>query len=361
MTARLVAVMLAVTCAGCAARSTKPSKVLSPEARLDAIARAHVWAPTPVAQMDVSRGPRGRGAFPPDASVSCTYVERVASGNTPKFYCRLRDGREVKVKYGRLNGEVYAEVAATRLFWALGFGADAMYPARVRCTGCPPEPGAAPLPGIVTTFDAAVIERKAPGRPLKGRDGDGWSWRELNAVAPAPGGSPIAERDGLKLLAALIQHTDSKPDQQSLVCLDDGPADRTCRHPWLLISDLGKTFGHASAFNRDAPSSVNLEAWSETPVWADAAGCRATLTRSVTGTLDNPVISDEGRRFLLSLLQRLSDRQLHDLFAAARFPMRSEARFKTSEGRDVDAWVSAFKNKVAQIADRSCAVAGNAP
>jgi len=367
MIPRLAAVMvLAAACAGCAARSAKPGQpVLDADARRDAIARARVWAPTPVAQMDVARGPAGKGSFPPDATVSCTYVEHASSGNTPKFYCRLADGEEIKVKFGRENGEVYAEVAATRLLWALGFASDAMYPAKVRCLGCPPEPGAAPLAGVVTTFDAAAIERKAPGHALKGRDGDGWSWRELDAVDPAPGGASRAERDALKLLAAMIQHTDTKPDQQSLVCRDgrdDGPEGRkTCRRPWLLISDLGKTFGRASAMNLDRPSSVNLKAWSDTPVWAGDAGCRASLERSVTGTLDHPVISDEGRRFLLSLLRRLTDRQLHDLFTVARFPMRSEARFKDPEGRDVDAWVSAFKDKVAQIADRSCAVARRTP
>lgn len=364
MTARLAAVwMLAVACAGCAARLTKPgSPVLDRDARRDAIARARVWEPTPVSQMDVARGPAGKGSFPRRASVSCTYVERASPGNTPKFYCRLPDGREVKVKYGRENGEVYAEVAATRLLWALGFASDAMYPATVNCLGCPKGPGEPPQPGVVTTFDVAAIERKAAGHALKGHDGDGWSWTELDTVDPAAGGSSRAERDALKLLAAMIQHTDSKPDQQSLVCRDDGKDHgKTCRRPWLLISDLGKTFGHANAFNRDAPGSVNLAAWSATPVWAGASGCRANVTRSVTGTLEDPVISDEGRRLLSSLLQRLTDSQLRDLFTVARFPLRSEVRYTDPEGRDVDAWVAAFKDKVAQITDRSCALARQTP
>jgi hypothetical protein len=159
----------------------------------------------------------------------------------------------------------------------------------------------------------------------------------------------------------MIQHTDSKRDQQSLLCAGEKSKARTCRRPWMVISDLGKTFGQANAFNRDAPGSVNLEAWASTPVWAGGNGCRANLARSVTGTLDNPVITDEGRRFLVSLLRQLTDRQLHDLFTAARFPMRSEARFKDAEGRDVDAWVTTFKDKVTQMADRSCRVARNAP
>ena len=44
------------------------------------------------------------------------------------------------MKYGRYNGEVYAEVAATRLLWALGFPADRNYPVRVVCAGCSEDP-----------------------------------------------------------------------------------------------------------------------------------------------------------------------------------------------------------------------------
>src|SRR6476661_3654972 len=79
------------------------------EAWLDMVRRAQVWRPGDVAAKDLAAGPKEPGA-------------------TPKFACRLPDGDEVKVKYGRENGEVYAEVAASRLLWALGFGADRVYP-----------------------------------------------------------------------------------------------------------------------------------------------------------------------------------------------------------------------------------------
>ena len=45
----------------------------------------------------------------------------------------------VKVKYG--SAERHAEIAATRLLTALGFGADRMYLVpHLRCEGCPPFP-----------------------------------------------------------------------------------------------------------------------------------------------------------------------------------------------------------------------------
>jgi hypothetical protein len=74
----------------------------------------------------------------------------------------------VKVKYGEKNGEVYGEIAASRLFWALGFKADCMYPARVSCHGCPTDPFAASKADWQSgtlgnvgryVFDAAAVER----------------------------------------------------------------------------------------------------------------------------------------------------------------------------------------------------------
>ncbi len=339
------------SCASLTRPAPSPSAVA---ARQDALARARVWERTDIPRMDLRRGPAGKGSFAPDALVECRYEQRAMSGATPKFTCVGPDGDELKVKFGERNGEVYAEVAATRLLWALGFGADHMYPVRVRCLECPEQPGGPPQPGATRLYETAAIERKLRGREIDGLEGGGWTWPELDVIAPTSAPSARAERDALKLLAAMLQHTDSKREQQRLVCLDRGEHD-TCRRPFMLISDLGKTFGRASVFNRDVPSSVNLTAWSAAPMWVDATGCRANLGKSLTGSLEHPVISDEGRRFLLGLLRQLTDNQLRDLFTAARFPRRAGA-----PTADVDAWVAAFKVKVKEIADRTCPSSGRA-
>ncbi len=112
--------------------------------RIDAIRRAEVWRPTRVASLDLEKGPDVAGGFAPQATVQCNYVDEKMSGRSPKFTCALGRNDEVKVKYGKTNGEVYAEVAATRLLWALGFGADRMYPVRVICRGCPADLEGAP-------------------------------------------------------------------------------------------------------------------------------------------------------------------------------------------------------------------------
>jgi hypothetical protein len=179
--------------------------------RMDAIRRAQVWTKTDVSAMDIKTGPTGEGAFAPGATVNCEYVDKKMTGRSPKFTCKVAPDDEVKVKFGPANGEVYGEVAASRLFWALGFGADRMYPVKIVCKGCPPN---------IEGTDVAAIERKLPGREIESDIETGWAWRELDLIEPDKGGASLAERDALKLLAVFMQHTDSKAIQQRLICLE---------------------------------------------------------------------------------------------------------------------------------------------
>jgi hypothetical protein len=274
----------------------------------------------------------------------------------------MADGDVVKVKFGGENGEVYGEVLATRLLWALGFGADRMYPASVTCRGCPPELGGVAAAGNARRFDPASIERMMSGDEWQPDGAEGWAWNELNVVNPRAGGATRAERDALKLLAVFLQHSDNKPKQQRILCL--GERERrdsgSCRRPFLMISDVGLTFGRASRTNANGASGVNLAAWRDAPIWKGDTGCQGNLPRSLTGSLEDPVISEEGRRFLAGLLARLSDRQLRDLFEAGRVELRLRSPGDASSGfATVSEWVEAFKAKRAQIEARRCAGAAS--
>ena len=322
--------------------------------RADAIARAQVWTATDIPSMDIKAGPARPDSVPFRATLMCAYDEKELSGASPKFACETGDEEELKVKYGGNNAEVYAEVAATRLLWALGFGADAMYPVRVVCRGCPQTLNGIPRANDEWVFDPATIERKLPGRELSE---DGWAWRELEAVREDAGGAPRAHRDALKLLAVFLQHTDTKPQQQRLLCLDE-PADEdedACRKPLMMVNDLGLTFGRATTFNVNE-KAMNLVEWSSTPVWKGDTGCVGNLPKSFTGTLDNPVISEAGRQFLAGLLNKLTDAQIADLFSTARVTLRLRDPLKAKSGYPaVEEWVAAFKQKRAEIDTRRCA------
>ena len=91
-------------------------------------------------------------------------------------------------------------------------------------------------------FDPAVIERKPKGREITSENGGGWAWPELDLVDEQQGGAPRAQRDALKLLAVFMQHTDSKGEQQRLVCLPDSRAGASeCARPFMMLHDAGLT------------------------------------------------------------------------------------------------------------------------
>ena len=319
------------------------------------LARAQVWRPVEVNKLNLLDGPRGPGSFTRNATVTCDYLEKKLAGLSPKFACRLPNGDELKVKYGGTNGEVYGELLATRLLWALGFGADTMYPVNVICRGCPQALGGIQRPGGEYRFDPAVVERKMAGAEWPANDDSGWSFVELAEIAPAGGGAPKAHRDALTLLAVMLQHTDSKPQQQRVLCLG-GVEDGACSRPFLIISDVGLTFGSGSRANLNDVSGANLERWRSTPVWRDEPGCVGNLDKSFTGTLHRPVIGEAGRRFLAGQLQQLSDAQLRDLFDVARVTLRVREPGRALSGfPSVDEWVSAFKQKRQEIVAKRCA------
>lgn len=382
------AAIIASALAGCTHVGSKSTDLfVTAEMRRAAIQRAQVWAPTDVASMDFKTGPQGPGAFPPDGTIECNYLDKKMGGATPKFACVIPPNDELKVKYGKDNGEVYAEVAAARLFWALGFGAERIYPVQVSCKGCPAS--------ILSDTRFSSVERKLPGTDIETAQMTGWAWPELELVDPTTGGASRAQRDALKLLAALIQHTDSKPEQQRLICLpkhaaaevetkaeekrekkqdqkketkkekkekehrkepkDPTKGEEPCANTLMMVHDLGQTFGHANVFNRSTVGSVNLKEWTRAPVWQDPARCIAYLPKSNSGSLESPRISEEGRHFLANLLTQLTDGQLHDLFEVARFPDRWNAATNAQNAATVEQWVDAFKKKRDEVVHGRCA------
>jgi hypothetical protein len=290
----------------------------------------------------------------------CKFLPRPHSGTTPKFDCILRGGEVIKVKYDR-NGETEAELAATRLLTALGFGADRMYLVpRLRCHGCPRNPFRTYQVLELLRFDAAYTrridydayvdfewvsaERRLEAPAINGPEAKGgWAFHELDKIDPARGGASRAQVDALRLIAVLLHHWDNKAENQRLVCLT-APGERNgpCPEPFALLQDVGSTFG---------PKRVSFVSWSERPVWSDPATCELTMKDLPFGgaTFTNVRITEAGRRFLADRLGRLSERQIRDLFTGARF---AEFHAPGDPGGDLGNWVRAFEHKVHEIADR---------
>lgn len=330
----------------------------SPEwaARAELITRARVMVASPpdIRTVDLSQTPThpiyAAGADP----VECRYVAKQAKATTAKFDCALADGTVLKVKYG-WTPEKYGEVAATRLVSALGFGADQVtLVERLRCIGCPPFPFEMQVlaesfyaTGLldrltsenrIRNFTWVAVEKKMEGRGIEVDPHEGWDWNELERIDPSKGGASRAEADALRLTAMFLSHWDNKFSNQRLICEErEGAGDdplAQCDTPFLIMQDLGATFG---------PTKVELKPWRETRIWDDVPGCVIGMEEMPYrgGYFTSMHISEEGRALLASKLTQLSDAQITGLFTGAKF-------------KDVPAWVAVFKQKVREIADRTC-------
>ena len=312
--------------------SDRPADPEDTRARHAALARAKVFVDAPTERRET-----------PVDEVECRFLDTPVSGTTAKFDCTLGDGARIRVKYG-WSDEIHAEVAATHLLAALGFGADDVSMARrVRCHGCPRWPmltrqaaGRLHLDKFLreridydryTDFEWVSVEQRGRINELKFGDQEGWSWNELSVVDPSAGGATRAEVDAFRLLAMFLNHWDNKAANQRLVCQSP-----KCDHPLAMIQDVGSTFG---------PSKVDLRAWNEMPFWADATSCTISMKDLPYegSTFQDVSVSEEGRRLLASRLLQLTRPQLTALFTNARFD-------------DVDGWVAAFGRRVDAIARR---------
>jgi hypothetical protein len=399
-----VAVSLTLWTLSTGAAAIEPVSAILTSARSRAayLAHAMLWnEPADLTPDELLAGPAGALPYSRDerrAGIGCTYVQPGAAlgGKSAKFECAADDGRMLRLKYwepDRASGnrEVFAIVAATRLMWALGFNVLHAQPLNVHCHACPANP---------MTGDGVRREREylaeisvyPPSGPLivSREDHDqGWSWRELDDAIAAlpPGPERVRQRthfDALTLLGVLLQHGDRKPEQQALYC--DGPVDEAagarvtigarnlpavfrersgapaCAQPAAVLVDVGATFGGAGRTSSNETAKMDLEAWRSKTVFregddAHEGTCHGRLTVSLAAGGDgegDPVISEQGRRFLLDQLHRLTNAHVRAIFAAARVNQLPRARGAASSGDAIDEWTAAFEDKVRQIEVARC-------
>ncbi|HKC58408.1 MAG TPA: hypothetical protein VKC35_19880 [Vicinamibacterales bacterium] len=353
------------------------------QARQRYLARAIIWrSPPDLTPTDLLQGPRD--VFPYTAEeasegIPCTFApaDGKLGGASPKFLCQTADGPRLRVKYwdpqsGSGNREVFATVAASRLLWALGFNAVPALSIDVRCEDCPENPAKGSGRRRPRRYVAALQAFWPTPSILSGDDVDqGWSWRELDAaIRSLPSGAGRTRQrthfDALTLLGVFIQHGDRKPRQQRLYCaapidttvpegraldnrapvLFEPPGTVACPSPAVTILDAGLTFGGAGRTSNDRTATMNLAEWRNKPVFRtnESGQCRGQLIVSFKAGGDgepNPVISEEGRLFLLGQFHRLTLAHVRAIFAAARVDQ-------------LDAWVGAFTDRVRQIEAQRC-------
>jgi hypothetical protein len=395
--------------------SSPPDLIRTSEAgRAEYLATATIWRdPGPLTPEEIRAGPP---ADVPDGMrnasvgpIECRYDRPGTSlgGHAPKFSCRTLDGQSLRVKYydaSEGNREVFAEVVATRLVWALGFDADAMFPSTVKCLDCPERPSHGTGSRGTREYVAAFEPHYRGTVIASTNDMDqGWSFAELEqAIEHLPTSSArLRQRtqfDALSLLAVFMQHGDRKPSQQRLTCrgdldLDAGqlrdvtdrpasesrkilfehPGAHACRRETVVtLQDIGATFGGAGQTTNRVTAKMHLESWAAKPVFVsggrtnsrpnEPAECRGSLNASGTagsGARENPRISEAGRAFLAAQFARLTPEHIRALFQVAQVDALHEThvwRDRSGTARTgVDAWVAVFLDKVRQIAEQRCA------
>jgi hypothetical protein len=337
-------------------KAKEKKAIVSAQERDRLLSRAQLWR-APSTSIE-------RVSFAVDATapeeIRCRFTVSELGGTTPKFDCTLEDGEPIRVKYGK-TGEVPAEVASTRLLRAFGFGADSVaFVRKLRCYGCPEEPFTVMKAVELTQaeklykslllsyddyedFEWAAIERKFDGQPIETEQMAGWAMFELDKVDPRKGGAPRVHVDAIRLLSVFLAHWDNKADNQRLVCQPtfDPEKGETCARPFLLLQDVGSTFG---------PSKVDLDAWQKAPIWEDRTSCLTSMRELPYNgaTYGEARISEAGRRFVADMLTKLSDRQLTDLFTSSRF---DDALGLLRRRSTIAEWVIAFKERVRQIVE----------
>jgi hypothetical protein len=266
----------------------------------------------------------------------------------------------------RLN-EVFTEVAATRLLWALGFPADHMYSAgAVRCIGCGSDPfkdnlkdNKSSLKDGATTFRVVAIERLLPMEPIEASNDETWAWQDAHALYSS--GWTREQQvgfDAYRLALGMLAYHNPLDSQNRLACAEwkqgaDNP--KVCAKPVILVQDIGSTFGKPGSFGN---SRGDFGDWQGQRVFANAERCE--LKYPLKGS---PTVLKEAQDQLVKRLDNLTRDKVKAIFASARFgemDQRQVSRLRKDDGSNttdaaLNEWTDAFMARAAEIrAARKC-------
>ena len=291
----MAAVLLAFGCTP-TPKPVSPADVPPPD-------MAQLWSePTDIAARDLFNGPGGPDLAPLPDSIF-TFIAKDDTGFSPGYDVRDIPGLKWSVKYGP---EAQSEVVASRVVWALGYHQPPTYHVdQWRLIGGDIPPGAAP-PGR--------FRPELPGWKQKGS----WSW----ARNPFVGTQPYR---GLIVLMHVLSNWDLLDDNTSIYEVD--PPVRGARTLYV-VRDLGAALGRTKA----PPTSGTRNDIAD----FERQGFIKGVDRDGYVRLDDTrwrheklydQLTAEDIRWTCARLSRLSNRQWHDAFRAARYDPAVAERF----------------------------------
>ena len=276
----------------------------------------------------------------------------------------------IKVKYlkpphpnhnTRYN-EVFTEIAASRILWALGFPADHQYPvATASCVGC----GAAPfeddkkdntalLHDAPVVFKVSTVERQLAWDDIDPENDETWSWQD--AANFYRNGQYTrqqkVEYDAYRLALALFTYHNPIDIQNRLSCAEwkAGAADpKVCARPMTFVQDLGSTFGKDGFFVNPRGS---FKDWQGQTVFKKLDRCEMRYP------LDGDKVPlKEGQDLLVSRLGVLTREHVRAIFKTARFDIMDQeqlTRLRNAGNPNpadaaLDEWTNVFMSHVDEI------------
>jgi len=244
-----------------------------------------MWEASQISKRDLNYGPGGT-EMQPDFS-KAKFLGDQAGGNNLKYRIADSSGNVWVVK---MADESQPEVAAVRLLWALGYPTEINYI----------------VPKMNIGSKGNFKNVRAEARPTDVKRIDRWAW-ESN---PFNGSK---ELDGLKLMMAMFNNWDLKDENN--VILQKGGKD------FYAIADLGSSFGRGATTvgGRGGRSVNNPQDYANSGF---INGVKNGIVEFEFKTYNDHFLKGvkvESARWLVGLLQQLTDAQIQDAFRAANY------------------------------------------
>lgn len=312
-----VVLAVVVGCGLMANAATKPnargagagSKTQPAVVKEGALRHPVLWRdPGPMAERDLFHGQGGRNGVP---VAPFTFAQEDGSTKTPRF--DVRDARAKRWTVG-LGQDARAEVAASRLLWAVGYLADDDYVVGKTTVG-----------GLKLRNGKRYVRRGAITNARFARTVDGqkalgvWQWRR-NAF------TGTRELNGLRVMMAVLNCWDLKDENNPVV------QDAESGSELFRVSGLGASFGktgprlfrgkakeNAKAYARSGFITKRTETYVDFATPSRSYNPLAFFSRKSGTTWVGRQVPRKDAKWIGGLLVQLSHKQIEDAFWAAGY------------------------------------------
>lgn len=332
-------IVLMLACAPLAAKDAAAEK---------AEAKPVLWQnPGDIRSKDLFWGPGGKSSQP---ALPVKFVAEDTKGTSPKFDVRDSDGQKWRAKLGP---EARPETVATRLLWAVGYGAnDDYFFESLKVKGLPSTlQRGQEFVSDPPSHDAKNQDPREPGTEVKAvrlqihpsgekKEQDSWNWHHN----PFYG---TREFNGLRVMMALVNNWDLTDDNNAVYT---DPADP--KKDLYIVTDVGASFGKTGKSYSEKISKGNLKAYIHSRFISKVTATHVDFNFPTHPAFIHMIIEPRvlshylherwiGRhiprkdaKWIGSLLAQLSDHQIREAFRAAGYSQEEIGEYATAlEGR----------------------------